>query len=265
MAIDIEKMKAKLNAVQHKAGKTNFFSPKDGNSYSVRIVPTPDGDPFKEFWFHYDLGDAGGFLCPKKNFGDSCAACDFASKLYREKDEESAKVAKKFLPRQRFFSPVLVRGPDEKEGVKVWGYGKNVYQDMLGLTLNPEYGDIADPEKGVDLNLTVSKAPGQAFPMTKVVPARKESKLCSGTPADCKALLDTVPDFDKLHVRKTSAEVSALLDAHLSGDQTEEEASKAVPETIKFGGAASKPAGKPSPKKSEKNSVDAAFDELQNG
>jgi hypothetical protein len=259
MGIDISKMKSKLSALQNKGGtKTAFWSPKEGNSYSVRVVPTPDGDPFKEYWFHYELGTTGGFLCPKKNFGDTCAACDFASKLYKEKTEESAKMAKKFLPRQRFFSPVVVRG-EEKEGIKVWGYGKNAYQDLINLVLNPDYGDITDPEQGTDLGLSTSKAPGQSFPITKIIAARKTSKLCQGSMEDCKDLLDSLPDFDKLHTRKTSEEVATILDEYLAGDHSEEEVEKDSKEVAKFG---AKPVVKAAPKKTEKDPVSAAFDEL---
>ena len=259
MGINIDKMKAKLSALQNKGNKTAFWSPKEGQTYSLRIVPTADGDPFKEFWFHYELGTQGGFLCPKKNFGDSCAACDFASKLYREKDEESAKMAKKFLPRQRFFSPVVIRG-EEAEGVKVWGYGKLAYQDLINLVLNPEYGDITDAEQGCDLSISCAKAPGQSYPMTKITPARKASKLCQKTDADCKTLLESVPNFDTLHTRKTSAEAAAILDEHLAGvDNNDADTEASSKETTKFGGA-EKPAKGAAGK--AKSKVDAAFDEL---
>jgi hypothetical protein len=252
MTIDIKKMKAKLAALQNKGGsKTLFWSPKEGQTYSLRVVPTKDGDPFKEFWFHYELGSQGGFLCPKKNFGESCPACDFASKLFKENDEESTKMAKKFLPRQRFFSPVIVRG-EEKEGVKVWGYGKLAYQDLINLVLNPEYGDITDPEEGIDLTVAANKAPGQSYPVTKITPARKSSKLCQGTGDECKELLDSVPNFDGLHTRKTTAEVSTILDEYLAGADNDAEAESSSKETKKFGTTA----------KGGKSAVDAAFDEL---
>jgi hypothetical protein len=253
MGIDVKKMKAKLAALQNKGGgnnKTAFWSPKEGQQYSLRIVPTSDGDPFKEYWFHYELGTQGGFLCPKKNFGDQCAACDFASKLYKEKDEESSKMAKKFLPRQRFFSPVVVRG-EEKEGVKVWGYGKLAYQDLINLVLNPDYGDITDSENGTDLAVSSAKAPGQSFPMTKITPARKTSKLCQGTDVECKDLLETVPDFEKLHTRKTSQEVSTILDEYLASADNDADAEAGSSETKKYSAT---PAAK--------SKVDQAFSEL---
>ena len=179
MAIDLKKMKAKLDALSSKGGNKNtFFSPKEGNSYSVRVVPTPDGDPFKEYWFHYELGSQGGFLCPKKNFGENCPMCDLVSKLYKEGDEESRKLAKEITAKQRFFSPIVVRGEEDK-GVQIWGYSKTIYEDLLKLMLNPDYGDITDPDEGLDLVVSSSKKSGKMYPETSLTPKRKSSPLAA--------------------------------------------------------------------------------------
>ena len=71
MAIDLNKMRSKLEALQNRGEKKDsaFWRPEDGEQ-TIRIVPTPDGDPFKEFWFHYNLGKNPGFLSPKKNLQD---------------------------------------------------------------------------------------------------------------------------------------------------------------------------------------------------
>ena len=54
MGIDLAKMKAKRDALENRGnGKSAFWRPEDGEQ-TIRIVPTPDGDPFKEFWFHYN-------------------------------------------------------------------------------------------------------------------------------------------------------------------------------------------------------------------
>ena len=65
MAIDLAKMRAKLDSVKNKGGKTGFWKPPEGES-TIRIVPTKDGDPFKDYWFHYNLGNNTGFLSPKR-------------------------------------------------------------------------------------------------------------------------------------------------------------------------------------------------------
>jgi len=254
MAIDLKKMQAKLDALQNKGRggdkKSIYWTPKEAQGYNIRIVNTPDGDPLKEFWFHYDLG-VTGFLCPKKNFGETCPACEFANKLFKEKTEDSTKLAKTFLPRVRYYSPVVVRG-EEADGVKAWGYGKTVYQDILSLMLNPDYGDITDPDSGTDLSLMSKKIPGASFPTTKLTPARKTSKLCQGSATECSALLSTIPDLEAIHTRKTSQEVGKILEEHLNSSASDEDAEGASTETVKFAGSAKAPV----------DDIDSAFADL---
>ena len=83
MALNLDAMRQKLAKVTgaDKKQRNNFWRPQEGEN-NVRILPTADGDPFKDRWFHYNVGQAG-FLCPKKNFGDDCPVCNFASQ-YKE-------------------------------------------------------------------------------------------------------------------------------------------------------------------------------------
>ena len=224
MALNLDKMRKKLNTHNGKGEKKNnaFWRPQDGEN-NVRILPTPDGDPFKEKFFHYGVGNHS-FLCPKRNFGEKCPVCDFANQLWNENTEESKKMAKDMFAKQRFFSPVLVRG-EEAEGVRVWGYGKLAYQKLLGIVLDPDYGDITDPEDGNDLKLLYGKAPGASFPTTDIRPRPRKSVLCDdaiGGDERCAELLESVPDFDSVFDKKTTEEVQEILDRHLSGESNNE-------------------------------------------
>ena len=242
MALNLDKMRAKLNKVTGADRKNNdFWRPEEGEN-NVRIVPTPDGDPFKEFYFHYNVGTSG-FLCPKKNYGDDCPVCNFANKLWTDSSEESRKMAKSLFAKQRFFSPVLVRG-QEAEGVKVWGYGKMAYQKLLNIVLDPDYGDITDPDEGNDLKVMYEKTSGASYPTTDIRPRPRKSILCDervGGDDRCAELLETVPDFTNLFERKTSEDVAGLLENFLNEGQGKEEVEK-------FSDAPT--------------SVEAAFDEL---
>ena len=247
MAIDIKKMREKLNALHTKGGggSTKFWKVPDGESV-IRVVPTKDGDPFKEFHFHYNVGSENGFLCPKKNFGDECKVCEFVSTLYKGTEEDKAN-ARKLVSKQRFVSPVLVRGEEDK-GVQLFSYSKKVYEALLQLVLNPDYGDIADAKEGIDLVLTYGKAPGAMFPDTKITPRRRSSPLVSDKDQMAE-ILDTDVDFAKLFERKSSQQVSEALDRYLSGDDGSSEEGGEDKE-VKYAGAASKSA------------VDEAFDDL---
>jgi len=212
------KMKAKLQELEN-GGKSNsdkvWWKPQEGDQ-DIRLVPTEDGDPFKVYHFHYNLGEGarGGVLCPKRQFGENCPICDFASKLWQEGTDDSKKMAKSLFVRQRFFTPVIVRGEDEATA-RIWGYGKTIYETLLGLVLNPDYGDITHVDSGVDFTLTYTlpKTKG-AFPQTNLVPKRKSSALAKNKDA-IKEILKSVPEIDTLFQRKSPADVKSILEAFL--------------------------------------------------
>ena len=254
MGINMELMRRKLAILRgdFKEDSTSvWFKPDEGDT-DIRIVPTSDGDPLKEMFFHYNVGEhRGGVLCPKRNFGESCPICDFASQLWREgvehNDEESKKLAKSLFVRTRYFSPVVIRGR-ESEGIKVYGYGKKAYEMLLGYVLDPEYGDITDGEEGTDITLTYSKPnkPG-AYPQTSLKMRRNTSSLLEDRDA-IPALLEGMPDFGTLFERLTPAQVGEILDSQLSNDTSAEGRSS---ETNRYG--------------ADTSSVDAAFKEIMGG
>ena len=221
----MKKMREKYNSLKNKGGgkKDLFWKPQDGDQV-IRILPTSDGDPFKEFWFYYNL-DKAPVLCPKRNFGEDSPVLDFASALYKEGTPDSIEMAKKLFPKQRFFSPVLVRG-EEGLGVRIWGYSKTVYEQLLQLVLNPDYGDVTDTETGTDLVLNYGKKSGAMFPSTKLTPKRKASTVCKDGDSDCKELLEEIPDFDGLFERRTTEQVQELLDKFMQGGEEKDEINK---------------------------------------
>jgi hypothetical protein len=250
MAIDMKRMRERQVALKNKGSASGFWRPQDGEQ-TIRIVPTQDGDPFKDYWFHYNVGDNPGFLSPKRNFGEDCPLDSFVRQLWQEGTDDSKRMAKKLSARQRFFAPVVVRG-EEDQGVRIWGFGKQVYETLLNLVLNPEYGDITDTEAGTDLGITYGKPTGASFPVTNITPRRRSSPLCQDGPEKCRELLETTPDFDELFTgsRKTFAEVQSMLDEFLLGDANPEEVSS---ETTKYNN---------SEKTGNGNSVDKAFADL---
>lgn len=249
MSINMELMRKKLASLRGEGGDRDsiWFRPDEGDT-DIRIAPSGDGDPLKEMFFHYNVGEhRGGIVCPKRNYGEQCPICEFASSVWRESvdknDEESKKLAKSLFVRARYFSPVIVRGREE-EGIKVYGYGKKAYELLLGYILDPEYGDITDSKEGTDITITYTKpnTPG-AYPQTSMKMRRNTSPLLEDMEA-IPAILDRVPDFASLFERLSTQEINSILDEQLSGDSSAESRSK---ETAAYG---------------KTNDVDRAFDEL---
>jgi len=247
MALNIEAMKSKLEKLNGKADSNKkFWRPEEGEN-NIRVVSTSDGDPFKEKWFHYNVGTSG-FLCPKRNFGDNCPVCNFGNQLWNEGTEESKRQAKDLFAKQRFFSPVLVRG-EEDLGIRVWGYGKMAYEKLLTIVLDPDYGDVTDPETGNDLKIMYGKLPGASFPRTDIRPRPRKTALCDdavGGDDRCAELLETIPDFENIFERKSTEEVQSILDQFMSSEGTREDLEKFGTKT----------------NNAEPNAVESAFNDL---
>ncbi len=230
MGIDMQKMKSRLSALKNKGEKTNnnFWKPEEGEQ-TVRLVCPEDGDPFRDYWFHYDVGGASGFLSPKRNFGEDCPLDTYVRALWKDGSEESKRMARKLSAKQRFFAPVVVRGKED-EGVKIWGFGKRAYETLLGLVFNTEYGDITDPQDGTDLVVTYTKPAGASFPETKITPRRKSSPLHEDN-TKATELLESVPDFNEVFssARKTTEEVQEVLDNFLNSSQDSESEAEVTP------------------------------------
>ena len=149
--MDIEQVKQRLTELQKTSSTANsFWKPQPGKT-QIRIVPYKfnKDNPFIELYFHYTLGDNRTYISPV-SFGRPDPINEFASKLKSTGDRDDWIQGKKLEPKMRTFAPVVVRG-QEYEGVKFWGFGKTVYQEMLSFIADPDYGDITDSTAGRDI------------------------------------------------------------------------------------------------------------------
>ena len=167
--MDINAIKKRLNQLQTTNQRTtNLWKPQPGKT-QVRIVPYKHNKetPFIELFFHYDLGRKS-YLSPV-SFGRPDPIEEFADKLKSSGNREDWKLGRKLEAKMRTFAPVVVRG-EEKEGVKFWGFGKTVYQELLSIIADPDYGDITDPVNGRDIVVEFKTAEevGASFPKTTI-------------------------------------------------------------------------------------------------
>ena len=168
--MDINAIKKRLTQLTSQTNKTsNLWKPQPGKN-QIRIVPYVHNkdNPFIELFFHYEIGQRS-YLSPM-SFGRPDPIEEFANKLKAGGNKDDWKLGKKLEAKMRTFVPVIVRG-QEKEGVKFWGFGKTVYQELLTFIADPDYGDIADPMNGRDIVVTFKTAEetGKAFPSTSIM------------------------------------------------------------------------------------------------
>ena len=220
MGIDLDKMRQK-HAALTKSGDGQgdiFWKPEDG-SQVIRLVCPVDGDPFREFYFHYGLGAEGKttVLSPR-TFGETDPISEFGTKLWKNGTDEDKNAAKRFWPKMRVFAPVVVRGEEDK-GVRWWGFSRTTYQALLDVVLDPEYGDITDTEKGTDLRIDYGKKSGQQFPTTDVRPMRRTSKLAK-TEEEVNTLLESIKVADDIFEVATYEECEKVLNETLGDTDT---------------------------------------------
>jgi hypothetical protein len=212
--MDISLALKRFQSLQNNTKKSDFiWKPEKGQSI-IRIVPYKfnKDNPFIELFFHYNINNKS-YLSPV-SFGRPDPIVEFADKLKRTGDKDDWKAGKNMEPKLRTFAPVIVRGK-EHEGVKFWGFGKTVYQDILGYIADPDYGDITDPMRGRDIVLEVSQEAGKTYPTTTIRIKPKESKISEDVELVKKVLQDQ-KDITELYEEMSYQELKSVLENWLN-------------------------------------------------
>lgn len=265
--MDLSSIKSKLAALQNPrqgGGQKRDMSlilwkPTVGK-HSVRIVPSvvDASNPFREVFVHYGIGNRT--MISLVNFGEKDPIVEFAKQLKASGDKENWTLARKLEPKMRVFAPVIVRGEEEK-GVRLWEFGKQVYQELLSIADDPDVGDYTDPIQGRDITIetTDPATNGTSYNQSKVRVRTKITPL-SEDANEVKKWLTEQPDAMTIFKKYEYEEMKNSLLEFLNPEDQADEVAPAVQE-------APAPAAKPaafalSTKKA--TSIDEEFDELFN-
>ena len=223
MALDLDAIRRKLNQLSGNSSKRNtMWRPQEGEEATVRLLSFQDNDgqPFKERWFYYNIGNNPGLLAPYQ-FGKPDPIQELITKLRDDGSKESYELAKKLYPKMRSYAPVLVRGEEDK-GVRLWAFGKTVYQSLLNIMLDEDYGDITDPTSGRDVKVVCTKAPGRMWASTEVRPRGRSTNLAENS-SDAQQFIAQIPDLDELFTLKSYEELEKIVNDWINGTDSEEE------------------------------------------
>jgi len=229
MALDTQKLKEKLDLLKNPKNRNQkgerkqwpTEKPKAGDSRKVRLIQNPySEDPFVELWFHYGIGEGSGILCPRMNSGKTCPVCEFGYSLYQSGDKETSK---QMFARQRIYAVVVDRA-DAEMTPRYWGFGKEVYQELIEKLLNEQYSAYLDPINGLDVEVKWEKRGDSAWLRTKLEFDRKESKLADGNKV--KEIIKAIPRIEDIFKPLTNQEIHERLNAWLH--VTEKDAKEVV-------------------------------------
>jgi hypothetical protein len=224
--MDLNVMKQKLAASQTKGQKKVyekvdytqiFWKPKVGK-HQIRILPSKFNkqNPFREVYLHY--GFAKFPILALTNWNEKDPISDLAKNLRKSSDKDDWALAKKIEPKLRYFAPVIVRGEEDK-GARLWEFGKLVYEQLLGIASDEDYGDYTDITDGRDFTVdaiedTVAGRKGikctlRVKPKTSAI--SEDSELVA-------KLLEVQPDILGINKHYSFDELKELLDKWLNPD-----------------------------------------------
>lgn len=230
MSLDFDSLRKKLNTLQGQNNRSAaLWKPSEGKTV-IRILPWK-GDPtnpFIELYFHY-LGRKTQ-LSPITN-GKADPISEFADDLASTGDKDDWKHSRQFSPKLRTFVPVIVRGEEDK-GVRYWGFGKTVYEALLGVISDPDYGDITDVQSGHDVGVEFipEKQSKTQYAETKILVKPKETPL-SADADELETWLEEQPDMSEIFDEPTYDELKGFLERFLNpGGDTSVTATEKAPE-----------------------------------
>ena len=163
--MDLNKIKNRLESLnqdnkpksrEKKDYTLTYWKPKQEGKYQIRFVPSKlnKDNPFQEVFMHYGVGKYP--IVALTNWGEKDPIVDFTKKLRESGDSENWRMAKKLDPKMRIFSPVIVRGEEEK-GVRLFEFSKTIYLELLSIADDEDYGDFTDVAEGFDFIVNASK------------------------------------------------------------------------------------------------------------
>jgi len=160
----------------------------------------------------------------------------------------------------RTFAPVIVRG-QENEGVKFWGFGKTVYQELLSVIADPDYGDITDSMAGRDIMIE-RQTPAEAGNQYGKTTVRVKPNQTPITEDDnqLQSIFDNQADLTELYTEPSYDDLKEVLKNYLN-PSSEEETETTTTETAKPSTNTSTPSATTATKTAD---VEDAFDQLFN-
>ena len=226
--MDLSLIKQKLSASQTKGQKREkvdytkiFWKPKPGK-YQIRILPSKfdKSNPFREVYFHY--GFSKGPILALTNWNEKDPIAEFAKNLRKSSDKEDWQLAKKIEPKLRYFVPVLVRG-EEAQGPRLWEFGKLIYEQLLGIAADEDYGDFTDITDGRDFTIDAVEdtVAGRKGIKCNIRVKPKTSAISDDANVVTKAL-EEQPDILGINKHYSFDELKDLLDKWLNPDSEED-------------------------------------------
>jgi hypothetical protein len=213
----------RLAALRDKIAKTDlrtggggFFSPPDGRSV-IRILP----EVGKMSFFYQQVGthmlpgsdNKKQFYCPDfTSEGElPCPICEYVEELKKAGDKASLALASSLRVKRKFWMNIIDRD-HEGQGPQIYTPGVMVFGQISSLIGDPDYGDIFDPENGIDL---IIEKKGQKLETEYQVKPRRQGTLLNEDPDIVKEWLEKARDLTPVEVSDNKEDDADLSKGHI--------------------------------------------------
>lgn len=262
MALNLNAIKSRLNSLSSTDQNKNLFWKPNPGKQVVRIVPykfCPE-NPFIELKFHYGIN--GKTYISPDTFGRPDPIVEFSNRLKKTGNKEDWLQGRKYEPKLRTYAPVIVRG-QESEGIKFWGFGKSVYQEILKCINDPDYGDITDLTTGRDIVVEFTEAAmtGKSFPETSIRVKPNATPAVDPTNKELVSLLARQANLIELYEEKSYDDLKKIMKEWLN-PETKDETGAVISESATPDVDAEPKAASPSKVQTANKDIEAVFSNL---
>jgi hypothetical protein len=210
-----EKVKAlrdKLKTQDLGGGGAGFYSPKVGKNI-IRILPEV-GD--MEFFFqpvgrHY-FPDGRKVYCPSftTEKDRECPVCEIVRELHSIGDKQSKKLASSLNVGRSWWMNVIDRN-NESAGPLMYTPGVMVFNSIISLINDPDYGDITDIDEGADI---IIDRDGTGIDTSYEVHGRRKESALTDDDEELEEWLDKAKDLSWIEVSEDPDEDDELSEGH---------------------------------------------------
>lgn len=214
-------LRDKLSTTDYGGHKGGWFNPKKGRNV-IRLLPEV-GE--MEFFYQpvgkHELPGKKTVHCP--NFTSEgeleCPICELVSDLYKAGDNASKELASQIRVKKKFWMNVVARGETDAKGRKtsddegpfIFPAGITIFNAISTIIGDPDYGDIMDPETGIDL---VIERSGDGVDTSYQVTARRNESPLSDDPDQAQKWLDDAKDLSYVVLSDDPEEDKELIGKH---------------------------------------------------
>ena len=201
--------------------KIPFFKLGAGTT-RVRVLPGQEpGSVDKDFYvlvyLHYKVSPSKPtvpVVCTKtKDPRQKCSICDYVAQLKTSGDEGDKAIAEDMSPRMKYVLGIIPLEGEDKGKIMVYMAPKKIWQKIIQLGTDEEYGDVTHPYEGFDVRF-IKSGTGKKGTEYDCTPARNPSPIASD-PAEVEEILANQFDLWRFRVVPSAEEVIGFMNGDI--------------------------------------------------